>query len=145
MDLIEEFLSPKQEQQIIEAIRQAELSSSGEIRIHIENQCNGVPYDRAREIFSLLGMDRTQLKNGVLIYVAVSDHCFAICGDTGINALVPDHFWDDIKEIIQISFSSGEYSDGLTEAVLKIGEQLKSHFPWDSNDTNELPDFISRS
>jgi uncharacterized membrane protein len=37
-------------------------------------------------------MDETELKNGVLIYLAVKDQTFVICGDRGINDVVANDF-----------------------------------------------------
>lgn len=145
LNSIEEFLTPTEEKQVIEAIREAELNTSGEIRVHLEGSCQGNAYMRALEVFSILGMDNTKLQNAVLIYVAVHDHSFTICGDQGINSRVPDNFWNSTKDIIQQHFIKHEFAKGLTKGILKVGEQLKMHFPWHPNDQNELPDTISKS
>lgn len=142
---IEEFLTSSEEQLVIDAIRKAELNTSGEIRVHLEGSCKGNAFDRALEVFSILQMDNTRLQNAVLIYVAVHDHSFSICGDIGINAVVPENFWDSTKDIIEKHFKAEDFARGLAEGILKIGEQLKAHFPRDPKDRNELPDSISRS
>ncbi|NND52113.1 MAG: TPM domain-containing protein [Flavobacteriaceae bacterium] len=145
LNSIEEFLSATEEKQVIEAIRTAELNTSGEIRVHLEGSCQGNSYERALEVFSILKMDNTKLQNAVLIYVAVHDHSFTICGDEGINLVVPNDFWDSTKDIIEQHFRKKEFSQGLVAGIIKVGEQLKAHFPWDPRDQNELPDSISKS
>ena len=92
-----DFFTPAQKTAMVAAIRQAEKDTSGEIRIHFENHCRKNVLDRAAQVFADLKMHKTALRNGVLIYVALEDKQLAILGDAGINAKVPDHFWDDIK------------------------------------------------
>lgn len=144
MSKIEDFLSAGEEQEIIESIRQAELNTSGEIRVHIEKTANGDAPKRALEVFFNLKMENTKEQNGVLIYVAVEDKNFVIYGDKGINDVVARDFWDSTKDIIQSHFKSGNYVQGLVEGILMSGEQLKKHFPYTNLDTNELSDEISK-
>lgn len=138
-----DLFSGEDEQSIKQAIMNAELDTSGEIRVHIENTCNGDVMDRAAYVFEKLKMHKTNLRNGVLIYLAVKNRKFAIIGDKGINAIVPDNFWDDIKQIMLDHFRDGDFTKGITEAVTMAGKQLKSHFPYQSDDQNELSDEIS--
>ena len=94
------FFTSEQKMAITDAIKQAELNTSGEIRVHIEDKCKGDVLDRASFIFEKLKMHKTQLRNGVLFYLAVKNKKFAILGDAGINAVVPDDFWNEIKNIL---------------------------------------------
>lgn len=142
---IEDFLTANEEQDVIDAIKQAELNTSGEIRVHIENSAKGNIDKRAVEVFYMLKMNNTKLQNGVLIYVAVEDKSFGIYGDKGINDLVASDFWDSTKNIIEKYFKKGAFKQGLVEGILKAGEQLKQHFPIQADDTNELSNEISRS
>ncbi|WP_242082347.1 TPM domain-containing protein [Aestuariivivens sediminis] len=144
MSKVEDFLTAKEEQEVIEAIRTAEKHTSGEIRVHLEESANTDPFNRALEVFHLLKMDNTKAMNGVLIYVAVKDKNFVIYGDKGINDVVPKDFWNNTKNIIQNHFKSGNYKQGLVDGILKAGEALENHFPWHSNDENELSDNISK-
>ena len=144
MSKIEDFLSEKEEQEIIESIRIAEKNTSGEIRVHIEKTAKGNTYNRALEVFHYLKMDNTKYQNGVLIYVAIEDKTFVICGDKGINEVVPNNFWDSTKDIIQAHFKQGHFKQGLVEGILKAGQELEKHFPWHHDDTNELPNDISK-
>ena len=144
MSGIEDFLSASEEEEIIEAIRQAEDNTSGEIRVHIEAHNHGNAEKRALEMFHFLKMDNTKLQNGVLIYVAVSDKDFVVCGDKGINDVVPDNFWDSTRDIIQTHFKAGRFKQGLIDGILKAGEQLEQHFPWHHGDIDESPNQISK-
>lgn len=140
-----EFFSPDQKKKIVEAIRQAEKETSGEIRVHIETGCPDDVLDRAAWIFSKLGMQKTRERNGVLFYLAVEDRKFAVIGDSGINALVPEGFWNQVKEIMRKNFTAGRFTEGLTEGITLAGRQLKNFFPLRKDDRNELADGISFS
>lgn len=125
------------------AIMNAELDTSGEIRVHIENNLKGDVMDRTAFLFSKLGMNKTEKRNGVLIYLALKNRRFAIIGDSGINQVVPANFWDEIKSVMIHHFREGNFTDGLVEAITLAGQQLKAHFPYQRGDVNELADEIS--
>ena len=140
---VKEFIGAKGEQQIVQAIKEAELNTSGEIRVHIESKCASDPLQRAVYIFNYLKMYNTQARNGVLIYVAVESRKLAIIGDAGINNVVPDNFWENIKQRMGAAFSQGDFIGGLSGAIRESGESLKKYFPYQSDDVNEQPDEIS--
>ncbi len=144
MSKIEEFLSKEEETAIVEAIKQAESNTSGEIRVHIESTTSLDHYDRALEVFEKLQMHKTQQKNGVLIYLAVQDKNFVILGDEGINSVVETGFWDKTKDVMVAHFKTGNFKQGLIDGVLSAGMELKKHFPWTQEDTNELSNEISK-
>jgi uncharacterized membrane protein len=144
MSQSDSFLTPEAETAIVEAIRLAELQTSGEIRVHIEKSTSKVPFDRALEVFHSLNMHATAQKNGVLIYVAYQDKNFVICGDQGINDLVPTDFWDSTKDLMASHFKSGDFASGLISGIAQVGEQLKTYFPLQENDQNELSNEISK-
>lgn len=144
MPKIENFFSNEEEQQVINAIKIAEKNTSGEIRVHIEKSTEKDALERATEVFYQLKMNETKLQNGVLFYVATESHHFAVLGDKGINELVPDNFWDTEKELVLSHFSKGEYAKGLELGILEAGKKLKEFFPYQSDDTNELSDEISK-
>ncbi len=125
------------------AIREAEKDTSGEIRVHLDEKCPSAPMERAEAVFNYLGMDKTKLRNGVLIYVACQSKVFAIIGDKGINDAVPENFWKDVTDVMKGFFSASRYAEGLTAAIRMTGEKLKTFFPYRSDDVNELPDEIS--
>lgn len=137
------FFSEKEKQEIARAIATAESNTSGEIRVHMENECQGDVLDRAATVFEKLGMVKTGLRNGVLFYLAVKSHKLAILGDSGINEKVPAHFWEQVKDQILEYFRKQEYCQGLSQGILMTGQELKKHFPWQKDDVNELPDEIS--
>ncbi len=143
MSNLEDFLSTAEEQEIINAIREAERNTSGEIRVHIEKTTEKNALERAKEVFYFLKMDETEQQNGILFYIAVDDHKFSVLGDTGINKAVPEGFWNSIKDIVIQHFSSGNYVKGLQLAITQTGEKLKEFFPHQSRDSNELSDEIS--
>ena len=144
MSKVENFLTLDEENEIVEAICIAERNTSGEIRVHIENSTTLDPFDRAMEVFHFLNMDQTELKNGVLIYLAVEDRTFVICGDKGINDLVTTDFWDTTKDVMVSHFKQNQFKQGLIEGILRAGEQLKTYFPWQEGDVNELSNEISK-
>jgi len=140
---VEDFLSAAEEGEIIEAIRTAEKNTSGEIRVHLEPHAEIDAFERAATVFDLLHMNNTKYSNGVLIYVAVEDRTLVILGDTGINDVVSSDFWESTKDIIIDHFKNGNIKQGLVKGILKAGEQLKKHFPFEKGDKNELPNAIS--
>jgi len=137
------FFSREQQDAIIRAIGEAEHATSGEIRVHIETSCKTSVMDEAAWLFRKLGMDKTADRNGVLIYLAVRERRFAIIGDTGINAVVPPGFWDNIRNHMQSRFSENLFAEGLTEGIIMAGEQLREHFPPMIDEINEITDTIS--
>ena len=137
------FFTLREQQEIINAIKEAELDTSGEIRVHIESRCKREVLDRAAYLFKQLHMHKTKLRNGVLFYLSAHDHKFAILGDMGINHVVPGDFWDEIKEMMLKQFQAGKFQEGLSEGIIKAGKQLKDHFPYQQDDVNELSDEIS--
>ena len=144
MSKVEEFLTPSEEQEIVSAIRIAEKNTSGEIRVHIESKTNLDHFKRALEVFHLLKMDTTKDANAVLLYVAVHDKKFVIYGDKGINEVVAKNFWNSTKDAIQKEFKKGNFKQGIVNGVLKAGEELQQHFPWQTDDIDELSNEISR-
>jgi len=146
MSSIAKNLFGKEEKVAIKkAILNAEMDTSGEIRVHLEGICEGEVLDRAAYIFKKLKMDKTDMRNGVLFYLAVESKKFAIIGDTGINTTVPENFWNDIKDKMTVHFKEERFTQGLIEGIEMAGEKLKKHFPRHLDDINELSDEISFS
>ena len=117
--------------------------TSGEIRLHMESRCKGDVLDRAAVVFQTLAMHKTALRNGVLFYLATEDRKFAILGDGGINAVVPEGFWDEVKDTVIVGLAAGNPAEGLASGIRLAGEQLSAHFPLEANDINELTNDIS--
>lgn len=139
----ERFLTAEQQDTVVAAVRLAEKGTSGEIRVHIDGDCTTDPIVRAKEVFEKLGMHKTKLRNGVLLYMACNTRVFAIIGDKGINDIVPEGFWDDVADVMAAEFRQGLFTEGLTKAVELVGEKLKAFFPYQDDDVNEQPDEIS--
>ena len=138
-------LTPAQDAALIAAIRQAEITTSGEIRVHLEDICpTPEPLDRAAQVFGELNMHKTAARNGVLFYLAWQSRQFAVIGDSAINAAVSDDFWETTKEAVLDQFRHENYVLGLERGIKMVGEQLKCHFPYNAaTDQNELDDSIS--
>lgn len=138
------FFREEDQQRIVAAIQEAEKQTSGEIKVHIEKKCDAKNVlDRATEVFGILNMHLTQDHNGVLFYLAYEDRKFAVLGDQGIFNKVPEDFWNSTKDLLRSNFANNRFSDGLCQGIIEAGIQLKKHFPYSSNDVNELPDDIS--
>lgn len=137
------FFTKEQQSSICKAINEAEKSTSGEIRVHMETGIEGKILDRAAWIFKRIGMHKTEDRNGVLFYLALNNRKFAVIGDAGINEKVPDDFWDEVKIKVEDNFSTGKFAEGLAEGIRMTGLKLKEYFPREKDDINELPDEIS--
>lgn len=138
-----DLLTAEQQRAVTEAIKTAELNTSGEIRVHIDEKCSGDPMERAAFVFHEIGMDRTKDRNGVLIYLACRSKVFAIVGDEGIDKVVPQNYWSDVCASTEEYFRAGRFAEGLASAAISIGEKLKEFFPYREDDVNEQPDEIS--
>ena len=138
------FFSKEENETIVHSIQDAERQTSGEIRIFVESRCKYVePLDRAAEIFINLQMEKTELRNGVLFYIAIKDRQLAIFADKGIHEATGNKHWKNVvKEILSV-FGKESVVAGITASIFKIGEALKNNFPYDKDiDRNELPDEI---
>lgn len=135
-------LSSVDKARIERAIKLAESNTSGEIRFFIEDKCKGEVLDRASFVFARLDMHKTELRNGVLFYLSTNDRKFAILGDAGINAKVPKDFWESVKNTTLGFLKDGEVAEGISQGIMAAGEKLKSFFPYQNDDVNELSDEI---
>lgn len=138
-----DFLTEEQEKRVTEAIRKVENQTSGEVRVHIEHNCSREPLDRAARIFHELGMDQTELQNGVLIYIASEDHKAAVYAGRGIHKQVEEGFWSDVLNLLIEHFKKDAFEEGIEAAVKKVGDKLEELFPYQRGDTNELSNEIS--
>ncbi len=143
MSTARNFFTKEQQEDIRLAILNAELDTSGEIRVHIENTCTGDALDRALAVFNKLEMDKTENRNGVLIYLAVKNRKFAIIGDKAIHEVVTENYWDSTKNMMLNHFRENQFTEGLVAAITETGKKLKKYFPYQTDDVNELSDEIS--
>ena len=133
-----------QQQQIRQAIEEAEKHTSGEIRVCVEKHCSEEAIHRAIKYFHKLGMYHTVQRHGVLIYLATADRKFAIIGDRGIDKVVPADFWNSTRDTMLQHFKKGDLIAGLTTGLALAGKQLKKYFPQNEQDKiNQLPDDIA--
>ncbi|HRD51084.1 MAG TPA: TPM domain-containing protein, partial [Flavobacteriales bacterium] len=75
-----EFLTEAERERVSRAVSEAELRTSGEIRVHLEDHIEEDVLQHAAFVFEELGMQRTKDRNGVLIYVSVGDRQVAVIG-----------------------------------------------------------------
>jgi len=139
-----EFFTDEEKQNIVDAVRNAEQRTSGEVRVFVESHCRYVnAIDRAVEIFENLQMQNTEQRNATLVYVAIKDRQLAVFGDEGIHQKVGNEYWaNEVMKMIN-AFNRDNIAEGIRQCVLNIGEALALHFPYDRNtDKNELPDDI---
>lgn len=135
-----------EENRIVQAIKDAERQTSGEVRVHIASEkASGNIEERALKTFDKLEMEKTQERNGVLFYIDYRQHQFAICGDTGIHNAVGQTFWEDTERLMETCFRRGDLLQGIVAGITQAGDKLKQHFPYQSNDVNELSNEISYS
>ena len=138
------MFSIEDRQRIQQAIADAERLTSGEIRVHIESSYTGDILDRSAYIFKKLSMHKTELRNGVLFYLAIKKRNFAVIADVGINAQVPEGTWVEVKSLMEDFFRKDNFTEGWVQGILKAGTLLKTYFPYDAKtDKNELSDEIS--
>ena len=137
------FFSAEQIKQIESAIKLAEENSSGEICVHLDTKCKADAVEYATGLFHKLKMHKTELRNGVLFYLAVHDKKFAVIGDEGIHKNVPEGFWDMVCDKMLHKFKEQKFSEGLCEGIEMTGKELKKYFPHLANDKNELSDEIT--
>jgi uncharacterized membrane protein len=140
---VTDFFSLLDREEIKQAIAEAELNTSGEIRVHLETYCRGNVLKRATKLFGQLEMHKTEQRNGVLFYLAVKSRKLAIVGDEGIHQHVQQLFWDELKNSMLKLFAQDRFKEGLISGILATGEKLKEHFPHQEDDVNELSDEIS--
>lgn len=139
-----EFFSDPDKKRIVDAIREEERRTSGEIRVFVESKCKYVdPVERAKEVFFTLEMEQTEFRNGVLIYIAHKDRQLAIFGDEGIYKALGAAFWDaEVAKILK-EFNAQHFTEGIIDIIKDVGMALHEKFPYDrGTDKNELPDDI---
>jgi uncharacterized membrane protein len=138
-----EFLAQLDQERIVAAIGDAERRTSGEIRVHVQPRVTGGELRHVAErTFERLGMTKTALRNGVLLFIASEERQFMILGDQGIDEKVPAGFWDDIAAKLTTRFKNAEFTDGIVDAITAAGEQLREFFPRADNDVDELSNAI---
>ena len=134
------FLNQLQQQDIIQAIVEAEKKTSGEIRVMISPKSIPSIVSFAERQFVKSKMDRTKERNAVLIVIAPRSQNFAVVGDQGIHDKIGNSCWEKITDLLSHYFKDEAFHQGLLAAINKVGEQLAQHFPRKPSDQNELSD-----
>ncbi len=98
--------------------------------------------EKALVSFVEQGLHETRDKTGILILISLFEHRVQVLADSGINAKVPEHTWEEIVEIVTTGLKSNDASAAVCKAVERCGELLQEHFPIKDDDTNELPNLI---
>lgn len=138
---------PVDKKQIEAAIGRLESQTSAELRVYIERKLPKAAkgfsaIERALQVFDELEMHKTAAQNAVLIYVGFKDHLCAIVGDKGIHQFVSEDYWQTQCDVMIAQFKRKNYTQGIVEAIEQITEPLKTYFPIQPNDQNELPNEV---
>lgn len=140
---IEDWLTREELDRVRDAVRAAEKRTSGEIRVHLDVVIMDDVLDHAAFVFDQLGMANTKERNGVLLYVSVPGRMAAVVGDTAIHAHLGQRYWQQVLDLVLGHFKEDRFCEGLCAGVEAIGEQLRTHFPYERGDVNELNDEVS--
>lgn len=143
MPFARKFFTAKEQQLLMDAIAKAELNTSGEIRLHMENFCFGDALKRAEKVFAELKMYETAERNGVLIYIATMSRKIAVAGDSGIHSKLGSEFWKRVTDDLIRKFKADKKAAGLADCIIECGNQLGKYFPRKDDDRNELSNSIS--
>jgi uncharacterized membrane protein len=128
------------------AIREAERSTTGEVRVAVLPRVRGGLEKAVEHAAERLGMTRTKERNGVLILVDPARRAFLVWGDTAIHARVEPSFWKDVAAAIEGRFRAGDFTGGLLRGIETAGRELATHFPaGPGGHTQELPDRVDLS
>jgi uncharacterized membrane protein len=145
MSELSDYISVEDEKELVDAIKRGEKETSGEIRVHIELDCpKKDPYQRALDVFGKLEMHKTELSNGILIYLAIRDHKVVVCGDKGINDIVGKAYWEETVALMISHFKLEKYKEGLIKGIEELSLKLKTYFPYQKGDSDELSNEISK-
>jgi uncharacterized membrane protein len=139
-----DFLHALNDQAISHEIAEAEKRTSGEIRVFVSEKLVEDPVPEAEKQFVALGMTKTELRNGVLIYFAPKAQKYAVVGDKGVHERCGQKFWEHIANDMTPLLKAGKFTEAVVLAVREIGGVLAKEFPCGTGDKNELPNKIER-
>ena len=141
-----EFLTKLEHDRIVDAIKDADSRTSGQIRVFIQRgKLNADPLIAAQKKFHRLGMHKTPEQNAVLIFVAPRAHKFAVVGDKAIHEKCGEQFWQRLVETMRAHFENEKFSHALVDAIEEAGKALATHFPQRSTAPGQLPDQVIES
>ena len=136
------FLTEEESTRIEQAIAEVELTTSAEVKVVVLRYCWDDIYVKAARIFSKFRLDKTELRNCVLVMLVVTNQEYLIYGDEGIHEKVGDGFWDDVRDEMLTHFVCDHFGDGLVHAVHRVGEKLADYFPYQTDDVDEIPNEV---
>jgi len=125
-------------------VRESELRHTGEICLCVEaslplsylwrhlrhrEPLPLVVRERALALFGKLRVWDTELNNGVLIYLQLTEHRIEIVADRGLARHVEEAEWERMLAGMRDNFRAGRYEDGLTRAIDAVSAALEQHFP----------------
>ncbi|WP_301099426.1 TPM domain-containing protein [Otariodibacter sp.] len=141
-DLLNKKL-PIDTQQIEQAISHLEKQTSAELRVVVERKVkSNSPIDRANQLFDELTMRETKDRNGVLIYLSFKPRLMAIVGDEGIHQKVGESFWESVYQVMKADCQNGDFTLAICKGIQQVEQQLKTYFPIQTDDKNELPNEV---
>ena len=86
------ILSKEQEKTVMNAIKRLKLIPLVKFAFILKIAVKLAILSEAIEMFGELHMHETELRNGVIVYVAIKDHKLAVWGDEGIHKKVAKIF-----------------------------------------------------
>ncbi len=125
-----------------DAVGRAERLTSCEVRVHLEDTCEDRVH-RPRAVFGALGMTKTKLRNGVLVYLALESRVCAVVVDEGIEDLVPPKLLDEACARLSEGMKDGEVTQIVADEIVALFGLLGRYFPYQLDDVNELDDAVS--
>jgi uncharacterized membrane protein len=138
-----DFLNRVDHDRVVDAIKEAEAKTSGEIRVFVHRgELADDPYVYAQTKFNKLCLQKTRERNGVLVFVAPRAQKFAVLGDSGIHEKVGDVFWHQLVDKMREHFRQENFTEALVHGITEVGKLLGQYFPRRADDRNELPDEI---
>jgi uncharacterized membrane protein len=115
---------------VVKAIAEAERLTVGEIRVHLSRRwLERDPVARAERIFHAFKMERSPLRNSVLLYVNLKARKLAIIGDEGIHHMAGQPYWEKLVRELQEDLRETFPENAIASAVRRIGTEMARHFP----------------
>ena len=146
-NIISEYLSDADLDNIAEIIGEIEKMTCGEIRVSIKKRRGFFekklePREIALKQFTKLRMNETRDKTGILFFLIFDEKKFEIIADEGINSKIPPDFWTEISMNIKVHFTNKEFHKGIIHVISEMGKVLIKEFPVRDDDKNELPNEV---
>ncbi len=132
---------------IEQTIVEVERTHAGQIRFAVEDALDLKPLlagqtarARAIEVFSNLHVWDTEHNNGVLIYLLMADRDVEIVADRGVHSKLGQATWEAVCKEMEAAFRQGQFEQGVTDGIRRVGNHLAQHYPHADSKSNELPD-----